>query len=66
MMSEGSFVGTRGMKLRLEGFAIRITGDSANSYDIFYQFYLQGLGESRVYKNGEFCGTRVKHEDSRV
>jgi uncharacterized protein YjdB len=55
---EGTFVGTRWQSLRLEGFAIKLVGIYAWQYNVFYQAHLQNFGDTGVYKNGEFCGTR--------
>jgi len=30
----------------------------SKNYDIFYQCHLQNIGDSSIYKNEEFCGTR--------
>jgi hypothetical protein len=65
-VDEGNFVGTRNEDRRLEGFAIELTGPDANNFDVFYMAFLGvstfgiqgGIGETRIFSNGEFCGTR--------
>lgn len=48
----GSFCGTRGQALALEGFAIRLTGAAASAYSIQYECSTGTGGD------GSFCGTR--------
>lgn len=58
-------IGTTGWQsLRLEGFAITLTGPNASKYNVFYRAHLQDTGDTRYYQNGEFCGTRG--QDRRV
>ena len=58
-------IGTTGWQsLRLEGFAITLTGPKASRYNVFYRAHLQDTGDTRYYQNGEFCGTRG--QDRRV
>lgn len=59
-MPEGSFCGTRGQALRLEGFAIHLTGQNADKYDVYYSCHLQDIGDTGPYMNGQFCGTRAQ------
>ena len=54
----GDFCGTRGQSKRLEGLAVRLTGASAEQYDVLYQAHLQDLGDTSICKNGQYCGTR--------
>jgi len=43
---------------RLEGFNIELTGHAAEKYDICYLAHLEGWGDTRISKNGSFCGTQ--------
>eukprot|EP01133_Synstelium_polycarpum_P015768 gene15768-18744_t len=60
----GGFIGTRGQSRRLEGFALRLHGRGdggqklVSRIGIRYMAHLEGLGDTRYYENGEFCGTR--------
>ncbi len=56
----GKLAGERGKARRLEGFAMRLTGSQAGSYDIFYTAHVQNMGDLPVYANGQYCGTRNK------
>lgn len=55
---DGAFVGNRGAKAPLEGFAIELTGDNAAQYDISYKAYKKDGSETAWCSNGAFCGTR--------
>ncbi|MBI0326732.1 hypothetical protein [Burkholderia plantarii] len=57
-VKDGEFVGTRGQKATIQGFAIELTGENFTRYDIFYMAYRQGGGETAWCSNGEFCGSR--------
>ena len=57
-VGEGQFAGTRGQSRRLEGFAIRLSGPSADQYNILYMAHLEGFGDTQYYWDGAFCGTR--------
>lgn len=59
-LDEGVLAGERGRSLRLEGFAIRLTGQKTAKYDVFYTAHIQNVGDSAVYSNGQYCGTRGK------
>jgi hypothetical protein len=59
--TEGSFVGTRGRSLRLEGFAIEATGAAAQYYVVQYRAWLQDLGATQWCVGPAFCGTRGAH-----
>ena len=52
-----NYVGTRDENLRIEGFAIRLKGDSANKYTIKYQGHVQSIGNTPIFSDGEYCGT---------
>jgi hypothetical protein len=36
-----------------------MVGQWATYYNIYYQSHVEVFGDSRIYKNGEFCGTTV-------
>ena len=57
-VNDGKFIGTKGESLRLEGFAIQLTGKASGDYNIFYACHLQNLGDTQIRSNGDFCGTR--------
>ncbi|ABG51671.1 Clostridial hydrophobic [Trichodesmium erythraeum IMS101] len=59
-LEAGKLAGERGKARRLEGFAMRLTGDKASSYDVFYTAHVQNMGDLPVYSNGQYCGTRNK------
>ncbi|MGD1804703.1 hypothetical protein ACP6PL_04570 [Dapis sp. BLCC M126] len=59
-LQAGKLAGERGRARRLEGFAMRLTGSQAGSYDICYTAHVQNMGDSAVYRNGQYCGTRNK------
>merc|ERR1712032_1274128 len=47
---------------RLEGFAIRASGDSAGMLSIKYSAHIQGIGDTETFSDGDFCGTRGKNK----
>ena len=53
----GATAGTTGKSLRMEVVRIRLTGDMAKSYDVYYRAHVQGLGWMAWAKNGEKAGT---------
>ncbi|MCL2929224.1 MAG: hypothetical protein O4861_22475 [Trichodesmium sp. St16_bin4-tuft] len=59
-LEAGKLAGERGKARRLEGFAMRLTGDQASSYNVFYTAHVQNMGDLPVYSNGQYCGTRNK------
>ena len=59
-LDEGTLAGEGGRSLRIEGFAMRLTGIEAAKYDVFYTAHIQNMGDSAVYSNGQYCGTRGK------
>ncbi|MBB3455225.1 hypothetical protein FHT86_003524 [Rhizobium sp. BK313] len=55
--TEGSWVGTKGRGLRLEG--IQITGlTDVPNLSLQYMCHLQNIGDTPWYSEGQFCGTR--------
>lgn len=55
--SEGEVAGTSGESKRLEAIRIRLTGDIANSYDVYYRAHSSKWGTLGWAKNGEVAGT---------
>ncbi|MCL1797525.1 MAG: S8 family serine peptidase [Eggerthellaceae bacterium] len=49
----GSLSGTSGQALRLETLRIRLTGDLAKNYDVYYRVHVQNVGWMGWAKNGE-------------
>ena len=49
--------GTSGQAKRLEAIRIRLTGELANHYDIYYRVHAQSFGWMGWAKNGEAAGT---------
>jgi hypothetical protein len=60
-VGEGHFLGGDFKEpRRLEGFSIELTGRAADQFDIIYKAHLADWEDTRVFKNGEFCGTKKK------
>jgi hypothetical protein len=53
----GDTSGTTGESLRLEAIQIKLTGDTADQFDIWYQVHAQNMGWLAWTKNGESAGT---------
>ena len=53
----GQMAGTSGQSLRLEGIKIRLTGELAQKYDVYYRVHAQNAGWLGWARNGEFSGT---------
>jgi len=56
-VKDGEISGTVGKALRVEAIAIKLTGDYAEEYDVYYRTYVQKLGWLGWAKNGEMAGT---------
>ena len=54
---DGEMSGTSGQALRLEAIQIRLTGDLAEKYDVYYRVHAQSIGWMGWAKNGESAGT---------
>lgn len=52
--------GTTGRALRLEAVEIRLTGDLANNFDIYYRAHVQNIGWMNWASNGNPAGTEGK------
>ena len=55
--SNGKLAGTQNLGLRLEAIKIKLTGEVANHYDVFYRTRTQTYGWLNWAKNGEISGT---------
>ncbi|MCR5615423.1 MAG: N-acetylmuramoyl-L-alanine amidase [Saccharofermentans sp.] len=55
--NDGELSGTTGQSKRLEGIKIKLTGDVANYYDVYYRVHCECFGWLGWAKNGEFAGT---------
>ena len=53
----GKLSGTTGRGLRLEAMTIKLTGDLAKTYDVYYRVHAQKVGWMSWAKNGEKAGT---------
>ena len=53
----GEIAGTSGQSLRLEAIRIELTGEMADSYDIYYRTHVQNIGWTGWAKNGQSCGS---------
>lgn len=56
-VTTGGLVGTTGRSLRVEAFTIKLTGEMAKHYDIYYRTHAQNLGWLGWAKNGARSGT---------
>ena len=56
-VSAGTETGSEGQKKRLEAIQIRLTGELANEYDVYYRTYMSNYGWLDWTKNGETAGT---------
>jgi uncharacterized protein YjdB len=54
---DGAMSGTTGEGKRLEAIKIKLTGEMANHYDVYYRVHAQNLGWMGWAKNGESAGT---------
>ena len=55
--SNGAISGTVGQSKRLEAIQIRLTGEMANKYDIYYRAHVEDYGWLGWAKNGASAGT---------
>ena len=56
-VSDNALSGTSGESKRLEAIEIRLTGEAADNYDIYYRVHAQNVGWMGWAKNGESAGT---------
>lgn len=55
--SSGDMSGTEGLSYRLEGIQIKLTGNDAGKFDIYYRVHAQNFGWLGWAKNGASAGT---------
>ncbi|HCE78175.1 MAG TPA: hypothetical protein DEP61_04765, partial [Lachnospiraceae bacterium] len=55
--ANGSTSGTEGRSLRLEAVQLRLTGDIANYYDVYYRAHIQNYGWLGWTCNGQSAGS---------
>ena len=60
----GNYAGTRDRRRKVIGFAIRLTGDLANNYNISYKAFHDNVAELSIGQNGILCGTTTNGGDS--
>ncbi|HAZ06396.1 MAG TPA: hypothetical protein DCY58_09390, partial [Acetobacterium sp.] len=53
----GTVAGTTGQALGLEAVKIRLTGELADKYDVYYRIHSQNYGWLGWAKNDEIAGT---------
>ncbi|MCI6675959.1 MAG: hypothetical protein MSG78_03465 [Clostridiales bacterium] len=58
-MTNGTFAGTKGKGLRLEGIKIRVNGDDLNG-GVEYSTHVQNLGWQTWVKDNAMAGTKGK------
>lgn len=56
--SNGDLSGTSNQSKRVEAIKIKLTGDVANYYDVYYRVHAQNYGWLDWAKNGEAAGTQ--------
>lgn len=56
-VSSGSYSGTKGRALRMEAIKIRLTGELAQYYNVFYRVHAQSYGWLGWAMNGQAAGT---------
>ena len=55
--SNGQMSGTSGQSKRLEAIKVKLSGETANQYDVYYRVHAQDYGWLDWAKNGESAGT---------
>ncbi|MBQ9935812.1 MAG: hypothetical protein IJO70_08195 [Lachnospiraceae bacterium] len=56
-VTDGKLAGTSGRSKRMEALKIELTGELAESFDIYYKTYMSNCGWLEWAKNGEISGT---------
>ena len=56
--SQGQISGTTGYSRRLEAICIKLTGEMAQHYDVYYRVHVQNVGWQDWVCNGEIAGTQ--------
>ncbi len=54
---DGGMAGTTGESKRLEGISIELTGEAAETYDVYYRVHCETFGWLDWAKNGELAGS---------
>ncbi|MDO4796428.1 MAG: L,D-transpeptidase family protein [Coriobacteriales bacterium] len=57
VVENGAYAGTKGKSLRLEALRLKLTGDAANVYDIWYRVHVSGVGWLAWTSNWADAGT---------
>lgn len=50
-------------KQTIQGISIELTGPAASKFTVLYQAHLGNKGDTEVYADGQFCGTRGESRD---
>ncbi|UJF15235.1 glucosaminidase domain-containing protein [Jeotgalibaca sp. MA1X17-3] len=58
-VGEGNTAGNTGKSLRMEAIKMKLSGEAAKNYDIFYRVYSDTVGWSGWAKNGNAAGTEA-------
>lgn len=58
-VGEGNTAGNTGKSLRMEAVKMKLSGEAAKNYDIFYRVYSDTVGWSGWAKNGNAAGTEA-------
>ena len=56
-VKNGETAGTVGKALRMEAIEIKLSGELAKKYDVYYRGHVQNIGWMDWVKNGETAGT---------
>ena len=56
-VTAGNTAGTEGQSLRMEAMEMRLTGNAASQYDLYYKVYIQNMGWLDWAKNSAPSGT---------
>ncbi len=56
-VSDGALAGTQGRSLRLEALQVKLTGELADTFDVYYRVHAQNIGWMGWTKNGASAGT---------
>ena len=59
-MEGGKQAGTTGRALSVEAMKIKLTGELAEHYDIYYRAHVSNIGWQNWVKNDEIAGTTGK------
>lgn len=59
-VGSNKLVGTKGKSLRVEAIKLSLTGNIAQTHDIYYRAHVQSIGWQKWVKNGKIAGTSGK------